>query len=126
MRVPLTFDVDDCDMIASIIGEESGQLIPNRRLYSGQFHQRSFQVTKPSALAAPQNQTADRPAHDQIKHQSQQAHDQDSHPDQFIVGYGASNILDKAYTGGASEHLGSHQCSPANPDGNPYTGQNFR
>ena len=29
MRVPLTFDVDDCDMIASIIGEETGQLIAN-------------------------------------------------------------------------------------------------
>ena len=29
MRVPLTFDVDDCDMIASIIGEEIGQLIAN-------------------------------------------------------------------------------------------------
>ncbi len=68
------------------------------------------------ALAAPRDDPSDHPPHHKVKDQTKQAHNQDRHPDQFIIRYGARHILDEANTGCTCKHLGSDQSAPANTD----------
>ena len=56
----------------------------------------------------------------------QQAHNQNSHPDQLVIGYGTCHIFNKADTGCPGQHFCGYQCTPAYPDRNPNPSQNFR